>query len=189
MRYIIPAATAMTLVVGIAIGFALTATVFEAEAKPPPPGPQPVEEQNLDASRSIAVHEQGVADVNVLSLPSQPAPVGRTILVAQNVNLGPGESHTTAIEETADCRDMRLMVDHTGQVAALLLPSPDGASQTGAIELIRSGGGDGTFYFPKANPASSAPFSAVAPSVAIRLTESTGSVAATVNGAWLYCSR
>ena len=71
MRYIIASATAFALIVGVAIGFTLTATVFEAEAKPPPPGPQPVEEQNLDASGFIAVHEQGVADVNVLSLPSQ----------------------------------------------------------------------------------------------------------------------
>ncbi len=196
------ALAAVILALGIVIGFALTATVFEAEAKPPPEV-QPVEEQNLDGSGFIAVHEQGtvnvagtvdvgnlpaVQDVNVISLPSQPAPVGRTILVAQDVNLGPGESHTTAIEETEDCRDMRLMVDHTGQVAALLLPSPDGASQTGAIELSRRGEGDGTFYTPKAG-LGGIPFSATAPKVAIRLSESTGSVAATVNGAWLYCSR
>ena len=70
MRYIIAAATAFTLLAGIAIGFALTATVFEAEAKPPPPGPQPVEEQNVDGSGFIAVHEQGTADVNVVSMPS-----------------------------------------------------------------------------------------------------------------------
>ena len=69
MRYIIAAATALALVVGIAIGFALTATVFEAEAKPPPEV-QPVEEQNVDARGFVAVHEQGVADVNVVSLPS-----------------------------------------------------------------------------------------------------------------------
>ena len=210
MRYII-AATAFALVAGITLGFVVSRGLDGSASAAPPT--QAVEEQNLDAGGSIAVHEQGVADVNVtnpslpvsgtvdvgnlpavqdvnvISLPSQPAPVGRTVLVAQNVNLGPGASHTTAIEETADCRDMRLMVDHTGQVAALLLPSPDGASQTGAIELMRSGGGDGTFYTPKANPASSAPFSATAPKVAIRLTESTGSVAATVNEAWLYCSR
>ena len=37
MRYIIASATAFTLVVGIVIGFALTATVFEAEAKQPEP--------------------------------------------------------------------------------------------------------------------------------------------------------
>ena len=71
MRYTIAAATVITLIVGIATGFALTATVFEAEAKPPPPGPQPVEEQNLDGSGFIAVHEQGVADVNVVPMPSQ----------------------------------------------------------------------------------------------------------------------
>ncbi len=83
MRYIIAAATALTLIVGIAIGFALTATVFEAEAKPPPEV-QPVEEQNVDGSGFIAVHEQGVADVNVVSMPSQdPGPLEFTHVIAK----------------------------------------------------------------------------------------------------------
>jgi hypothetical protein len=55
------------LALGIVLGLALRDTVFVAEAKPPEPEPQiqPVEEQNVDASGHIAVHEQGVADVNV----------------------------------------------------------------------------------------------------------------------------
>ncbi len=63
MRYII-AAAAFALVASIALGFALRGGAFEAEAKPPPEV-QPVEEQNVDGSGYIAVHEQGVADVNV----------------------------------------------------------------------------------------------------------------------------
>lgn len=89
MRYIIAAATAFALVVGIAIGFTLTARVFEAEAKPPPPGPQAVEEQNLDGSGFIAVHEQGTADVNVTNaaLPvSGTVDVGN-LPVVQDVNV------------------------------------------------------------------------------------------------------
>lgn len=58
------------LALGVVLGLGLNSTVFEAEAKPPPPGPQAVEEQNVDASGFIAVHEQGVADVNVVSMPS-----------------------------------------------------------------------------------------------------------------------
>jgi hypothetical protein len=58
------------LALGIVLGLALRGTVFEAEAKPPSPGSQPVEEQNVDANGYIAVHEQGVADVNVVSMPS-----------------------------------------------------------------------------------------------------------------------
>ncbi len=88
MRYIIAAATVFALVVGIAIGFALTATVFEAEAKPPPEV-QPVEEQNLDGSGFIAVHEQGTADVNVTNaaLPvSGTVDVGN-LPVVQDVNV------------------------------------------------------------------------------------------------------
>ena len=83
MRYSIAAATVITLIVGVTLGFALTSTVFEAEAKPPPEV-QPVEEQNVDGSGFIAVHEQGVADVNVVSMDSDP--VGYRTLIGRLTN-------------------------------------------------------------------------------------------------------
>ena len=71
------------LSLGIVLGLALTATVFEADAKPPPEV-QSVEEQNLDGSGFIAVHEQGVADVNVVSMDS--GPVGYRTLFGRLTN-------------------------------------------------------------------------------------------------------
>ena len=81
--------TALAIVIlalGIVLGLALKGGVFQTAAAKPPPPLQPVEEQNLDASGFIAVHEQGVAavsgtvdvgnlpavqDVNVISMPSE----------------------------------------------------------------------------------------------------------------------
>ncbi len=83
MRYII-AAAAFALVVGIALGFVVSRELDGSASAAP--RAQAVEEQNLDGSGFIAVHEQGTAnvagtvdvgnlpaiqDVNVVSAPSQ----------------------------------------------------------------------------------------------------------------------
>lgn len=84
MRYIIAAATAFALIAGIALGF-VGSKGLDGSASAAPKA-QAVEEQNVDASGFIAVHEQGTAnvagtvdvgnlpavqDVNVVSAPSQ----------------------------------------------------------------------------------------------------------------------
>lgn len=78
MRYII-AVTALALVVGIALGFVVSRGLDRSASAAPPT--QAVEEQNLDGSGFIAVHEQGTADVNVISLPSpDPGPLEFTTI-------------------------------------------------------------------------------------------------------------
>ena len=69
MRYIIAAATAFALVAGIALGFVVSRGLEDSASAAPKT--QAVEEQNVDANGFIAVHEQGTADVNVVSMPSQ----------------------------------------------------------------------------------------------------------------------
>ena len=68
MRYII-ATTAFALIAGIALGLVVSKGLDGSVTAAPPT--QAVEEQNLDGSGLIAVHEQGVADVNVVSMPPQ----------------------------------------------------------------------------------------------------------------------
>ena len=63
MRYVI-AAAAFALVAGITLGFVLSRGLDGSASAAPKA--QAVEEQNVDASGFIAVHEQGVADVNVV---------------------------------------------------------------------------------------------------------------------------
>ena len=59
----------VVLALGIVLGIALRGTGSQtAEAKPP----QAVVEQNVDGNGFIAIHEQGVADVNVVSMDSGP---------------------------------------------------------------------------------------------------------------------
>ena len=67
MRYIIAAAV-FALVAGIALGF-IVSRGLDGSASAAPKA-QAVREQNLDGSGFIAVHEQGVADVNVVSVTS-----------------------------------------------------------------------------------------------------------------------
>jgi hypothetical protein len=69
MRVIIVVALVMVAVVSVFGGSQL---LNQAGAAPPPPQPQPVREQNLDSSGFIRVHEQGTANVNVVSMPSAP---------------------------------------------------------------------------------------------------------------------
>ena len=81
MRYII-AATAFALVAGIALGFVMS-NGLDGSASAAPKA-QVVREENVDASGFIAVHEQGVADVNVVSMPSQdPGPLEFTHVIAK----------------------------------------------------------------------------------------------------------
>ena len=101
------------LALGIVLGLGLQATVFEAEAKPPPPEPptpQPVLEQNLDADGFIAVHEQGVADVNVVSMPSQPI-IDRVIVFAQNETGGAGGTYLSDALDTNGCSLTEVFLD------------------------------------------------------------------------------
>ena len=86
MRYII-ATTAFALVAGIALGFVVSNGLDGSASAAPPT--QAVEEQNLDGSGFIAVHEQGTADVNVTNaaLPvSGTVDVGN-LPVVQDVNV------------------------------------------------------------------------------------------------------
>ena len=135
MRYIIAAATAFVLIVGVAVGFALTATVFEAEAKPPPVV-QPGEEQKLNASGFIAVHEQGTADVNVVStVPS----TGRLVTLAFTGGL-------SQFVDTSDCSHISILARDSTDIASLkLFASPDGTARIefGSPTFVRAGGVDG----------------------------------------------
>ena len=98
------------IALGIVLGLGLQGTVFEAEAKPPPPeppAPQPVLEQNVDGSGFIAVHEQGVTDVNVTNAA---LPVSGTVDVGnlpavQDVNVisAPGPVEFTHIQVRPAC--------------------------------------------------------------------------------------
>src|SRR3970040_2117190 len=88
MRYIITTATAVALIVGIALGFVVSRGLDgSASAAPPPPADTKVREQNLDGSGLIRVHEQGTANVaGTVSVGNLPA--------VQDVNVvaaGPGE--------------------------------------------------------------------------------------------------
>lgn len=93
--------TVVVLALGIVLGLTLQGTVFEAEAKPPPET-QPVEEQNVDGSGFIAVHEQGTADVNIVSMPSQPI-IDRVIVFAQNETGGAGGTYLSDALDTNGC--------------------------------------------------------------------------------------
>ena len=61
MRYIIAAATAFALVAGIALGIVVSRGLDGSASAAPTT--RAVEEQNVDPSGFIAVHEQGTADV------------------------------------------------------------------------------------------------------------------------------
>ncbi len=127
MRYII-AATAFALVVGITLGFVLSKGLDGSASAAPKA--QAVEEQNLDGSGFIAVHEQGTADVNVLAMPPQAAPQGRLIELG---TLPADTSETVAfpLVNVSDCRETTIMAvaQHTSNIG---LPgpnvSPDGST-------------------------------------------------------------
>ena len=87
MRLVVLAALIVGSMGGLLGSLALGELSGRAGAVPPA---QSVREQNLDGGGFIKVHEQGTANVtgtvNVGNLPD-----GRVTLVAENLNLGPGE--------------------------------------------------------------------------------------------------
>ena len=125
MRYII-AATVFALVAGIALGFVLRGAAFEAQADEEE---QPVREQNLDGDGFIAVHEQGVADVNVVSVPSQ---AGRLIDLGTAFAAGNNDA-VFPLVEVSDCEVMRAMAraPHSSgtSIEARVNTSPDGTTR------------------------------------------------------------
>jgi len=107
----------------------------EVGAAPPPPGDQKVREQNLDGSGFIRVHEQGTANVNVLSLPAEQP--GRLIeLGTQTFTLG-GNRYQSAFVDVRDCRDITAMA--TASV------SPDPSS---GMDISFDASPDGTQVIP-----------------------------------------
>ncbi len=102
MRYII-VATAIALIAGIALGVVVSNGLDGSASAAPPT--QAVEEQNLDGSGFVAVHEQGVADVNVVSLPSQ---AGRLIELGTQT-VGGDQTTLFPLADVSDCGQMRAM--------------------------------------------------------------------------------
>ncbi len=134
MRYIIAGATAFALIAGIALGFVVSRGLDGSASAAPKA--QAVEEQNLDGSGFIAVHEQGVADVNVLSMPPQTAPQGR--LIELGTLAAPSNSDINfPLTDVADCASMRLMAV-TAHASGLRIENFVNTSPDGSIR-IRSG--------------------------------------------------
>jgi hypothetical protein len=86
---------------GLVGAWAITQLTEQAGAAPPPPQPQQVREQNLDGSGFIRVHEQGTANVNVVSLPQTPSESPRTYTLFDNQDV-------TGVCHIPICRHRRL---------------------------------------------------------------------------------
>jgi hypothetical protein len=132
MRRLIIAAVGLVLVVGIVVG-GLLGNPFDGKASAAPPKPtptaQPVAEQNLDATGNIKVHEQGVANVNVVNSP--PLHGGRLIeLGTQTVGAG---AVWEPIADVRDCTVIRAMAQGTLSTGMTLdnssYVSPDGTNR------------------------------------------------------------
>ena len=187
MRYIIAAAT-IALVAGIALGFVLGSGAFEAEAKPPPEI-QPVEEQNLDGNGFMAVHEQGVAEVNVTNASLSVAgtvdvgnqPQGRVILVGENINVPQGGLFQSDWIDTADCSRLAIFLDPPSTSSPSVRLSADGVTVNAIIGGVPVGAGStfgGIYYLDLTDG-----LPIVAPQVAVAF----GSLAV-VDKVWLYCA-
>ncbi len=191
MRYIIVTAT-IALIAGISLGFVVSrGLVGTASAAPKA---QAVEEQNLDANGFIAVHEQGTADVNVVSAPPQAAPAGRTILVAENVSLTPSfpnRTFTSGFIDSSDCGRLTVFTTQSGLVDVQLVISADGSTEHGVFrpipdENIGSAGISTSYFFNLGQTREGLPI--VGPQVAVRLINRSSTASSTVEAALLYCS-
>ena len=132
MRYII-AATAFALTAGIALGVIVSEGLDGSASAAPPT--QAVEEQNLDASGSIAVHEQGVADVNVVSMPSlDSGPQEFTHVIAKLCSPSDSGGGTTGFCGFGDAPATTTPLDVNAELTAL---SAQGWSLTTVIEATK----------------------------------------------------
>ncbi len=164
MRYIIAVGTAFVLVVGLALGLAVSRGLDGSASAAPPT--ETVREQNLDGDGFIRVHEQGTAnvsvtnaslpvsgtvdvgnlpavqDVNVVSLPSEE---GRLIELGTQAIPGGGHYQSSFVD-VSDCQRVTLMARgtafetniHTAEM------SPDGTIAIGANLIVEELGGGGT---------------------------------------------
>ena len=185
LRFIVFAAV-LGLVGGLAGAFAFNELSGQADALAPLA--TRVREQNLDASGLIRVHEQGVADVNVLSTPPLAAPAGRTILVAENVTIPAGpNSHTTNFVATADCLNMAVFIEMSGSLSPIELNlSGDGVTSHGVVgaEAFRGSGANRVAYFQVLNG-----MPVVSPNTSVTFFNNSGVDPLVIDRAWLYCSR
>ena len=154
MRYII-AAAAFALVAGLALGFVVSRGLDGSASAAPKA--QAVEEQNVDASGFIAVHEQGTAnvagtvdvgnlpavqDVNVLSTPVQE---GRLIELGTQVIPGGGHYQSSFVD-VSDCQRVTLMARGTNGAShniGEVEMSPDGTIAVSANLIVEELGGGG----------------------------------------------
>ncbi len=148
MRYIIAAATAFALIAGIALGVVVS-NGLDGSASAAPKA-QAVEEQNVDASGSIAVHEQGTAnvagtvdvgnlpaiqDVNVVSLPSQdPGPLEWTHFIVRISPNGEVRDPSTGEPFDIDATLLGLIAQGWELVRLDILPFP--AADTNVIYTL-----------------------------------------------------
>lgn len=189
-------------IAGVLIGV----TILSGTAWAPPASPLRVQEQNLDASGNIKVHEQGTAMTTVTNLPVDEvgdlrisggsAPRGRTVqIVTDPVTIAADDVFLTEFQDTADCANLAVFWEEGGGILLSLEPSlilsPDGVYQAGGRPGVLQGP---SAYFPAFGPGSQpivtphTSMPAVTPFGAIefhnfRLTD------AVLSRAWLYCSR
>ena len=123
--------------------------------------------------------------------PPAPEPTGgRTILVAENVTLQGGATHTTGFIATADCRALSVFTEGSGDgtLTRRLALSADGVvTIVGLVSGPRLNGetveNNVTVFGTSVGPI-------LAPFVAVQLVElQGGNASVTVDKAWLYCAR
>jgi len=170
MRLVVLAALIVGSMGGLLGSLALGELSGRAGAVPPA---QSVREQNLDGGGFIKVHEQGTANVtgtvNVGNLPD-----GRVTLVAENLNLGPGDFFRSDWVDTSDCSRLATFIDPPANPSLWL--SPDGVTVSAAVGPGEQIGGITYFFDLDFGPV-------VAPMAAVAFGEGV-----VVNKAWLFCS-
>ena len=201
MRYII-AATAFALIAGINLGFLLSRGLDGSASAAPPT--QAVEEQNLDGSGFIRVHEQGVADVNVTnpSLPvsgtvdvgnlpavqdvnvvSVPPEQGRLIELGTQAIPGGGHYQSSFVD-VSDCERVTLMARGTSGVSHSINEaemSPDGTIAVLANLVVEELGGNGKASSSWHNLEVAMPF------IRFRVSHASSSTSTNIT-AWIWCT-
>ena len=166
MRYIIAAATAFALMVGIALGFVVSRGLDGSASAAPPT--QDVEVTNFPLD--------GNGDIRVSGLISPSA--GQLTLVAENVTISAGGVFVSDFISTETCRGLAVFVAHAGSInQSAILFSPDGTLVTGSLVANPRSEGDGSSFH----------FTGLAPNVAVEL-RATAVAAVTIDKAWLYCA-
>jgi len=146
MRNIIGLVIVLGLASGLVGAFAYDQRGSNAGAAPPPPAPQRVAIASpLDGQGNVRVHEQGTADVNVVSMPAAPTPQGRLIDLGTH-----NESGLIAMPmvNVSDCGHISILavVDGAGsqRVMQRAFASADGTSAPVAIAWEADVGDGGT---------------------------------------------